>query len=111
MKRRITVLSLALCPLLLTLCARLDAQQRTKIPRVGVLVYSTPEADPNAAAFRENMHALGYVEGKTFAIQYRAAQGKPERLEAAAKELVQLQPNVLLALGGDVVPAAQRATK
>ena len=62
-------------------------------------------------AFRQHLRELGYIEGKNVAMDYRFAQGKPERLGEFARELVRLKPDVLVALGGDVVPAAQQATK
>jgi putative tryptophan/tyrosine transport system substrate-binding protein len=88
-----------------------DAQPKGKIPRLGMLLYSTPENDPNVAEFRENLRALGYVEKRNLLVDYRFAGGKPERLGEAAAELVRLAPDVIFALGGDVVPAAHRATK
>jgi len=87
------------------------AQQPAKVPRLGVLLYSTPEADPNVAAFRQSMRDLGYIEGQNLSIEYRFASGKPERLMELAVELAKLNPDVIFALGGDVVPAAQKATK
>ena len=53
---------------------------------------------------------MGYVDGKTIAIEYRFADGKPERLPALAAELAQLKPDVIFALGGDVAPFAKNAT-
>ena len=100
-----------LSSLLVVPCSSAQTQAPTKTPRVGVLLYSTPEGDPNVTAFRQNMRELGYVEGQNLAIDYRFAQGKPERLPDVANELVRLHPDVILALGGDVVPAAQQATK
>lgn len=87
------------------------AQQAGKIPRLGILLYSSPENDPNLAQFRQNMRELGYVEGQNLSLEYRFAGGKPERLTDQALELVRLNPDVIFALGGDVVPAAQKATK
>ena len=88
-----------------------QAQQPRKVSRLGVLLYSTPEGDPNVAAFRQSMRDLGYIEGQNLSIEYRFAGGKPERLTELAAELAKLNPDVIFALGGDVVPAAQRATK
>lgn len=87
------------------------AQQAGKIPRLGILLYSSPENDPNLAQFHQNMRELGYVEGQNLSLEYRFAGGKPERLTDQALELVRLNPDVIFALGGDVVPAAQKATK
>lgn len=88
-----------------------DAQQPRKIPRLGILLYSSPENDPNVAQFRHYLRELGRIEGQNISIEYRFAGGKPERLTDAAVGLVRLNPDVIFALGGDVVPAAQKATK
>ena len=100
-----------LAGLFLTTVTFAQAQQPAKISRVGVLLYGTPENDPNVAAFRQNMRDLGYIEGKNLSVEYRFAGGKPERLTEIAAELARLNPDVILALGGDVVPSAQKATK
>jgi len=97
--------------LFLTTVSFAQAQQPAKISRIGVLLYGTPENDPNVAAFRQNMRDLGYLEGKNVSMEYRFAGGKPERIEEAATELARLNPDVILAFGGDVMPAAQKATK
>ena len=102
---------LALAVLMLAAISIADAQPKGKIPRLGMLLYSTPENDPNVAEFGENLRALGYVEKRNLLLDYRFTGGKPERLGEAAAELVRLAPDVIFALGGDVVPAAQRATK
>ncbi len=57
------------------------------------------------------MRDLGYTEGQNLSVEYRFAGGKPERLTEVAADLVRLSPDVIFALGGDVVPAAQKATK
>jgi putative ABC transport system substrate-binding protein len=88
-----------------------EAQPAGKRPRLGMLLYSTPEEDPNVAQFRQFLRELGRIEGQSISIEYRFAGGKPERLTGAAVELVRLNPDVIFALGGDVVPAAQKATK
>ena len=88
-----------------------DAQQPAKVARVGVLLYSTPEADPNIAAFRQGLRDLGYLEGQNLAMEYRFAEGKPERLPGLAADLVRLKPDVIFVLGGDVVRSAKQATE
>ena len=87
-----------------------ETQQPARVARVGVLLYSTPETDPNIGSFRQGLRDLGYREGQTLSIEYRSAEGRPERLPALAAELVRLKPDVLVAPGGDVAPAAQQAT-
>lgn len=80
-------------------------------PRVGVLLFGTPENDPNLASFRRGLRDLGYVEGQSIALEYRYAAGRPDRLRALADELAVLKPDVLFALGGDVAPLARAATR
>ena len=62
------------------------------------------------AAFRAGLKELGYVEGKTFVIERRYADGDPERLRLAAEELVRLKVDVILSTGPTTTPAAKRAT-
>ena len=52
------------------------------------------------AAFLEGLRALGYVEGQTIAIEYRWADGRPDRLSALAAELVGLPVDVLVTTQG-----------
>ena len=76
---------------------RAFAQQTSgKIPRIGVLLFNSPQIDP-VAPLIEGLQALGYVDGKTVKIEYRYADGKSERLPALAAELVQLKPDLIFA--------------
>jgi putative ABC transport system substrate-binding protein len=84
--------------------------QQAKIPRLGVLLLSTPQADRQMGAARRALRDLGYVEGDNLVIEYRYAEGRPERLNDLATALVRASPDVLFALGGDVTPAAIKAT-
>src|SRR5262249_43567488 len=81
-----------------------------KVPRLGMLLYAAP-AHPSAGIVRAGLRELGYVDGKTIAIEYRYAEGRPERLPELAADLVRLNPDVLLALGGDAAYPAHAATK
>ena len=87
------------------------AQQLARIPRLGVLLYSTPQADPQIKFVLQGLRDLGYLEGRNIAIEYRFAEGKPERLSELATELALLKPDVIVAMGGDVAPVAKRATQ
>jgi putative tryptophan/tyrosine transport system substrate-binding protein len=87
------------------------AQQAARLPRLGVLLLSTPQADPQMETARRALRDLGYVEGQNLAIEYRYAEGRPERLPDLAADLVRLKPDVLFVLGGDVTPAAVKATQ
>ena len=87
-----------------------EAEQPGKGVLLGVLLFSTPEADPNLRAFRQGLGERGYVEGKNLTTVYRYAEGKPARLASLAAELVALKPDVIFALGGDVAPFVRTAT-
>jgi putative ABC transport system substrate-binding protein len=77
-----------------------QAQQTTKVPRIGYLTGAT--VDGQAArieAFRQGLRELGYVEGKNIAIEYRYGDEKPDRLPALAAELVRLKVDVIVTGG------------
>jgi len=88
----------------------LRAQQGKRIPRIGVLLFGTPDTDPNLPAFLRGLRDLGYIEAQNIIIEYRYADGKPDRLRGLAGELVAIKPDVIFALGGDVAPSARVAT-
>ena len=87
-----------------------EAQQAARIPRIGILLFGTPDNDPNLPFFQAGLRALGYAEGKTILLEYRYAEGKPDRLPGLARDLASAKPNVIFALGGDVAPFARAAT-
>jgi len=87
-----------------------QAQPAGKVARLGVLLFSTPAADPNLPAFRAGLRDLGYVEGRNVALEYRYAEGQPERISDLALQIASLKPDVLLVLGGDMVPFVKNAT-
>jgi len=86
-----------------------EAQQAGKIPRIGVLqVWSS--ADPMVELIRQALREVGYVEGRTIAIEFRLAEGKTERLPALAADLVQLKVDAIMTFGDPGIRAAQQAT-
>jgi len=86
------------------------APAQSKEPwRLGALLYSDPQSDPQMAAIRRGLGDLGYVEGRDIAIEYRYAEGRPERLPDLAAALAALQPRVILAVGGEVARIAKKA--
>jgi len=111
MRRRdlITLLGGAAAPAIVwPLAAR--AQQSTSVPRIGYL--HAADAFGTASyigAFRAGLHDLGYVEGKTFVIEPRFADGNIDRLPGLAAELVRLNVDVILTTGLGI-NAAQGAT-
>ena len=87
-----------------------EAEQPARGARVGILLFSNPQADFQLATFRQGLRDLGYVEGQNITLEYRFAEGRAERLPGLAADLVRLRPDVILALGGDVAASAKRAT-
>ena len=84
------------------------AQQRA-MPVIGFLGYDRNA--PAVAAFSQGLRELGYTEGRNIRIEYRWAEGKPERFAALAAELVALKVNVIMSAGGSLASiAAKRAT-
>ena len=63
------------------------AQQSVRVRRIGILLYSQQEL-PVIRPCLQELETLGYVDGKTVAIEYRDAEGKYERLSPLAAELV-----------------------
>ena len=87
-----------------------EPQQAGKLPRVGILQYGGPQGDPNIAALLQGMADFGHVDARTVTIDYRYAEGKPERLRDLAAELAASKPDVIVSLGGDVTPITRAAT-
>jgi len=87
-----------------------EAQQARNV-RVGVLIFSTPATEANLPVFRDALRRLGWIEGANLTLEYRYGEGRSERLSQGAVELVQLKPDLIYALGGDVAPFATSATK
>jgi putative ABC transport system substrate-binding protein len=86
------------------------AQQLAKIPRIGLLVASTAAVQKTRLeAFRSGLADLGFVEGKNIILEYRYADGKPDRLPELAGELIRIPADIIVAVGG--TPPAQAAKK
>ena len=87
-----------------------QAQQSAKIPRIGYLNASSPSTNPDRVeAFLQGLRELGYVEGKNINIEYRAAEGKLDRLPALVAELVRLKVDVIVTAGPPGTRAAKEA--
>jgi putative ABC transport system substrate-binding protein len=80
-------------------------QAARRIPRIGI-IDDTPLWD----AYRQGMHERGYVEGKSVAYEYRASDGKPERLAAVAADLIGLPVDLIATYGTPPSLAAKAAT-
>jgi putative ABC transport system substrate-binding protein len=89
-----------------------NAQQPTKVPRIGFLLASSASANSaRVEAFRQGLRELGYVEGKNIVIESRYAEGKIDRLPALVADLVRLKVDVILSAGPAVTRPASEATK
>jgi len=102
---------LALGAMLFALCMPAEAQQPTKIPRIGYLSGSSPSTSPaRRKAFQQGLHELGYVEGKNMIIEWRFAEEKFDRLPALAAELVRLKVDIIVTAGPQATRPAKQAT-
>ena len=87
----------------------LAARAAGHLPRIGVLDINSAETNVrNLAAFRDGLRGLGYIEGSTVDIDYRYSDGDTDRLPALALELVQLKPDVVLAVSVSPARAVKR---
>jgi putative ABC transport system substrate-binding protein len=92
--------------------AIVEAQERVKVPRIGVLFPGSPITfSLRTKAFLDGLSELGYVEGKTISIEWRWAEDKVERLPELAAELVRLNVDVFVANGTPAIKAAKNATQ
>src|SRR5688572_9971112 len=85
-------------------------QSAGKVARLGVLLFRTPATDPYLPAFVAGLRDLGYVEGRNLALEYRYAEGRPERVRDLAVQIAALKPDVIVVLGGNMVPLVKAAT-
>ena len=86
-----------------------QAQQTTKIPRIGFLYASSPSPDVRTR-FLQGLRKFGYIEGQNITIEFRSAKGQFERLPVLAAELVRLNVDVIVTGGSTATRAAKEAT-
>src|SRR5215831_21388968 len=97
--------------LLLAAGTFVHAQQPGKIPRIGFLSTAAHSSlSSRLEAFRQGPRELGFIEGKNIAIEYRSAEGKPDRLPELASELVRLKVDCIVTAGETPTNAAKQAT-
>jgi len=111
MKRREFITLLGSAAVALPLAAL--AQQTDKVRRVGILM-GYDEADPEAKAslseFTQGLSELGWTDGRNLRVDVRWAPGRTDLMHTFAKELVNLQPDVILADSTPVTAALKRET-
>src|SRR6266550_984233 len=87
------------------------AQQSAKMPAIGYLGGGGPTGQRAwVDAFVQRLRELGWIEGRTVAIEYRWGEGRAERYAEIAAEFVRLKVDVILAGGTEAAVAAKQAT-
>jgi putative ABC transport system substrate-binding protein len=88
------------------------AQQSGKLPTIGFLGVTTPASQAqHLAAFMQRMRELGWVEGRTIAVEIRWAEGRHERYAEIAAEFVRLKVDIIFTLGSAVAAAKQATSR
>jgi len=108
--KRAAVPLILIAVVLLVLGVTAEAQQPTKIPRIGYLGASRSANSERMEAFRQGLRELGYVEGKNIVVEYRYAEGKADGGRELAAELARLKVDVIVTTGPTVTRAAKEAT-
>jgi ABC-type uncharacterized transport system substrate-binding protein len=112
MKRRELITLLGGAVIAWPLAAR--AQQTERARRIGVLMTQAandPEGQARVAAFLQGLRELGWIEGRNVRLDYRWGGGDIDRVRRDAAELVALTPDVILAVGGQVMGPLREATR
>ena len=92
-------------------CVSVEAQQPGRVPHIGYLSGSSLSLNAvRIEASRQGLRELGYTEGKNIVIEYRSADGKIDRLNELAAELVRRKVDVIVTTGPTATRAAKAAT-
>jgi putative ABC transport system substrate-binding protein len=87
------------------------AQPVSKLPTIGFLGSATSATQGQwVAAFVQRLRELGWIEGRTIAIEFRWAEGRSERYAEIAAEFVRLNVDIIVTVGTPAVVAAKQAT-
>src|SRR6266536_2988930 len=105
--------SILIAVLMLAVAVMAEAQQSKKVFRIGYLSPVDAATDsPRAEGLRLALRERGYIEGQNIAIEYRYAEGRPDRAPELAAELVRLKVDIIVvASGNQWIRAAKNATK
>ena len=105
------VIRFGLAAMLLSFSFPAEAQQPTKVPRIGYLsVLSLSAMADRIKAFRQGLNELGYVEGKNVVMELRYGEEKPDHVSDLAIELVRLKVDAIVTGGNSATEAAKKAT-
>jgi putative ABC transport system substrate-binding protein len=90
-----------------------NAQEPVRVRTVGVLMGFANDADAKARteAFQQDLEREGWSVGHNLRIEYRYAEGDSARMQALAKELVELKPDCILGQSTPVITALRQATQ
>jgi ABC-type uncharacterized transport system substrate-binding protein len=107
------ILCLSLTIAMVVAGAEVEGQQPKKIPRIGYLSPGDATSESTRIeAIRQALREIGYIEGQNIAMEYRYADGKPNRAPELAAELVRLRVDIIWTTGGAPgIRAAKNATK
>jgi putative ABC transport system substrate-binding protein len=89
----------------------LAAQAQKSSPRIGWLVFGDAELGAVDQSLKDALAQAGLVDGRNIEIVFRFANGRPDRLAELSAELFAQKPNLLLAVGGDVIKPLFEASK
>jgi putative tryptophan/tyrosine transport system substrate-binding protein len=89
----------------------LVARAQKSLPRIGWLVFGDAKLGPIDQSLKDALAQAGLLDGRNVELVFRYANGTPDRLAGLAAELVAQKPNLLLAVGGDVIKPLFEASK
>ena len=97
--------------MLFALSSPVSAQQPAKVPRIGFFaVAPLSTLTERTEAFRQGLRELGYIEAKNIVVEWRSAEGNPDRVPKLAAELVQLKVDIIVTAGSRATQSAREAT-
>jgi putative ABC transport system substrate-binding protein len=87
------------------------AQSAAKRARIDIILFGTPATETNLPALLAGLADLGWTESKNLTIEYRNAEGRPDRVAGLAAAAVAAAPDVIVVIGGDIAPFVRDATR
>jgi putative ABC transport system substrate-binding protein len=87
------------------------AQQPARIPRLGIVLYSTPQDDPETGALQQGLRDLGYIHVRIWRSSIALWKATQNGFLVWPQISVRLKPDMLFPIGGDVIPFVGKATQ
>ena len=111
MQNRKWVVGIVVLAIAFAMCgAMVRAQQPRKMSRIGILFYGSRD-QPHLQSFQQGLRDLGYIEKKNLVLEYRYAEGNPDRFTALAADLVRLPVDVIVTTTDQGARAASQVTR